>query len=78
MKAWAFQYVYKGLKLIIEVLGDYLMIKKQVCWVTSSKAFLRQFLCMFNYEKLHGMGTNDFGKLWEDFGKFYMWKKEKN
>ena len=33
---------------------------------------------MFGYGKLYGKGTNEFGKLWEDFGKSYMWKKEKN
>ena len=33
---------------------------------------------MFDYGKLHGMGTNEFGKLWEEFGKSKMWKKEKN
>ena len=77
MKAWAFQCI-QGLKLIFEILEEYLMIKKRDCLVINKIAFLRQFLCMFGYENLHGKGTNEFGKFWKDFGKSYMWKKEKN
>ena len=36
---------------------------------------------MFGYAKLQGKGMkgmNEFGMLWDDFGKSLMWKKEKN
>ena len=33
---------------------------------------------MFDYGKLHGKGMNEFGMLWDYFGKSYMRKKEKN
>ena len=33
---------------------------------------------MFGYGKLHDKGINEFGMLWDDFGKSYMWRKEKN
>ena len=60
---------YKGLKLIIEVLRDYLMMKKRDCFSNKQDSFLSQFLCMIDYEKLHGKGMNEFGMLWDDFGK---------
>ena len=67
MDVQAFQCVYKGLKLIIEDLGYYLRMKKRDCFGNKQNTFLLQFLCMFSYGKLHGIGTNEFGKLWEEF-----------
>ena len=78
MNVRAFQCVYKCLKLIIDALGDFLIMKTRDCLGNKQDSFPKAVLCMFSYEKLHDMGTNEFGKLWEDFGKFYMWKKEKN
>ena len=42
--AWAFQVVYKGLKLIIEDLGDYLIMKKRDCFVNKQNRFLKVVL----------------------------------
>ena len=63
----AFQYIYKGLKLIIKAFEDYLIMKKQVCLGNKQDSFLKIVLCMFDYEKLHGKGINEFGMLWDDF-----------
>ena len=38
---WTFQCVYKGFKLIIEALRDYLMMKKQDCFSNKQDIFLK-------------------------------------
>ena len=67
--AWAFQCIYKGLKLSLKLWEISPLWKNEIAWLTSKNAFLRQFLCMFGYEKLHGKGINEFGMLWDDFRK---------
>ena len=70
-----FQCVYKGLKLIVEALRDYLMMKKQDCFTNKQDSFLKAVLCMFGYGKLHGRGMNEFGTFWDDFGMCMGWIK---
>ena len=41
MNVRAFQYVYKGIKPIIEALRDYLMIKKRDCFSKKQDSFLK-------------------------------------
>ena len=78
MDARVLQCVYKSLKLIIEALKDYLMMKKRDYFGNKQDNFLKTVFMhvrwwkTFDYGKLHGKVMNEFDKRWEDFGKSYM------
>ena len=60
MNVQAFQCVYKGFKLVIETLRDYLIMKKnEIAWRTSKNDFLRQFyVCSIMENCMERVSTN--------------------
>ena len=65
MKTWAFQCVYKGFKLIIEVLRDYLMMKKQDCFSNKQDSFLK---AVFMHVWLWKIAWQGYERIWHALG----------
>ena len=61
----AFQCVYKGLKLIIEVLRDYLMMKKQDCFSNKQDSFLK---AVFMHVWLWKIAWQGYERIWHALG----------
>ena len=68
MNVQACQYVYKGLKLIIEALRDYLMMKKQDCFSNKQDSFLK---VVFMHVWLWKIAWQGYERIWQALGGFW-------
>ena len=61
----AFQCVYRGFKLIIEVLRDYLMMKKRDCFSNKQDSFLK---AVFMHDRLWKISWEGYEQIWHVLG----------
>ena len=65
MKAQTFQCVYKGLKLIIEALRDYLMMNKRDCFTNKQDSILK---VVFMHDRLWKIAWQGYEQIWHALG----------
>ena len=63
-----FQCVYKSLKLIIETLRDYLMMKKRDCFSNKQDIF---FKAVFMHVRLWKIAWQGYERIWHALGWFW-------
>ena len=68
MDTWTFQYVSKGFKLIIDVLGDYLMIKKRDCLDNKQDSFPK---VVFVHVRLWKIARHGYQRIWQALRGFW-------